>query len=320
MAPTVALAGNPNAGKTTLFNELTGSRQHVGNYPGVTVEKKEGTYVRDGFRLHIVDLPGTYSLTAYSLEEVVARDFLVNQKPEVVINIVDASNLERNLYLAVQFLEMGIPICIALNMIDVAKKRGIKVNATKLASLLGVPVIPTIARSGKGKKELMDNAFQIINEKKQLNPLKISYGADIDPVLAEMEKEIADNHFPTDTYQARWIALKYMENDEQILTLGRKADAGLSGRLEERVSKVSRHLQNTLDTYPEAVIADQRYGYISSILKQGVIYHKYDRNRLYSSDRIDKVLTNRFLGPLIMLAVIAGLYHFTFTYSKLPVE
>ncbi|MBW2515458.1 MAG: ferrous iron transport protein B [Deltaproteobacteria bacterium] len=320
MAPTVALAGNPNAGKTTLFNELTGSRQHVGNYPGVTVEKKEGTYVRDGFRLHIVDLPGTYSLTAYSLEEVVARDFLVNQKPEVVINIVDASNLERNLYLAVQFLEMGIPICIALNMIDVAKKRGIKVNDAKLSALLGVPVIPTIARSGQGKKELMDSAFEIINHNKQLNPLKISYGADIDPVLAEMEKEIADNHFLTDTYKARWIALKYIENDEQIRSLGRQTDADLSGRLEEQVRKVSRHLQNTLDTYPEAVIADQRYGYINSILKQGVIYHKYDRNRLYSSDRIDKVLTNRFLGPLIMLAVIAGLYHFTFTYSKLPVE
>ena len=320
MAPTVALAGNPNAGKTTLFNELTGSRQHVGNYPGVTVEKKEGTYVRDGFRLHIVDLPGTYSLTAYSLEEVVARDFLVNQKPEVVVNIVDASNLERNLYLAVQFLEMGIPICIALNMIDVAKKRGIKINAAKLSSLLGVPVIPTIARSGKGKKELMDNAFQIIHAKYELNPLKISYGADIDPVLAEMEKDVSENDFLTDTYQARWIALKYMENDEQILTLGRKVDADLSRRLEERVSKVARHLQNTLDTYPEAVIADQRYGYINSVLKQGVIYHKYDRNRLYSSDRIDKVLTNRFVGPLIMLAVIAGLYHFTFTYSKLPVS
>ena len=319
MAPTVALAGNPNAGKTTLFNELTGSRQHVGNYPGVTVEKKEGTYVRDGFRLHIVDLPGTYSLTAYSLEEVVARDFLVNQKPEVVINIVDASNLDRNLYLAVQFLEMGIPICIALNMIDVAKKRGIKVNAEKLSSLLGVPVIPTVARTGKGKKELMDNAFQIIHEHHRLNPLKISYGADIDPVLVEMEKEIAENHFLTDTYRARWIALKYLENDEQILTLGRKTDADLSGRLEEEVNKVSRHLQNTLETYPEAVIADQRYGYISSIMKQGVVHHKYDRNRLYSSDRIDKVLTNRFLGPLIMLSVIAGLYHFTFTYSKLPV-
>jgi ferrous iron transport protein B len=319
MAPTVALAGNPNSGKTTLFNELTGSRQHVGNYPGVTVERKEGTYVRDGFRLHIVDLPGTYSLTAYSLEEVVTRDFLVNQKPEVVINIVDASNLERNLYLAIQFLEMGIPICIALNMIDVAKKRGIKVNAQKLSSLLGVPVTPTVARSGKGKTELMDSASQIAQEQHQLTPLKISYGADIDPVLSEMEKEIAERHFLTDTYQARWIALKYLESDEQIISKGQKVNRDLSNRLKEMVRKVSHHLLNTLDTYPEAVIADQRYGYIKSILKQGVIHHKYDRNRLYSSDRIDKVLTNRFVGPLIMLAVIAVLYHFTFTYSQMPV-
>jgi ferrous iron transport protein B len=320
MAPTVALAGNPNSGKTTLFNELTGSRQHVGNYPGVTVEKKEGTYVRDGFRLHIVDLPGTYSLTAYSLEEVVTRDFLVNQKPEVVINIVDASNLERNLYLAIQFLEMGIPICIALNMIDVAKKRGIKVNAQKLSSLLGVPVTPTVARSGRGKKALMDSASQIALKRHQLTPLKISYGADIDPVISEMENEIADHHFLTDTYQARWIALKYLESDEQIISQGQKVNPDLSSRLKEMVRKVSHHLLNTLDTYPEAVIADQRYGYIKSILKQGVIHHKYDRNRLHSSDRIDKVLTNRFVGPLIMLAVIAGLYHFTFTYSALPVE
>ena len=319
MAPTVALAGNPNSGKTTLFNELTGSHQHVGNYPGVTVEKKEGTYFRDGFRLHIVDLPGTYSLTAYSLEEVVARDFLVNHKPEVVINIVDASNLERNLYLAVQFLEMGVPICIALNMIDVAAKRGIKVDAQKLASLLGVPVVPTVARIGKGKKELMDNAAHIIQTVKELSPLKISYGSDIDQALSDMEKEIEARRFLTDKYRARWVALKYMENDEQILDLGKKTNAELAGQLEETVRKVSVHLQNTLDTYPEAMIADQRYGYIKSILKQGVIQHKYDQNRLYSSDRIDKVLTNRFVGPLIMLAVIAALYQFTFTYSELPV-
>ena len=226
MAPTVALAGNPNSGKTTLFNELTGSRQHVGNYPGVTVEKKEGTYVREGFRLHIVDLPGTYSLTAYSLEEVVARDFLVNKKPEVVINIVDASNLERNLYLAIQFLEMGIPICIALNMMDVAKKRGIKVDAQKLSSLLGVPVIPTVARTGKGKKELMHSAAQIMHADNELGPLKISYGTDIDQALLKMEAEIKAGNFLTDTYQARWIALKYMENDEQILSKGKKSKSG----------------------------------------------------------------------------------------------
>ena len=235
MQATVALVGNPNAGKTTLFNALTGARQHVGNYPGVTVEKKEGTYSHQDFTLHIVDLPGTYSLTAYSLEEVVARDYLVNEKPEVVINIVDSSNLERNLYLAVQFLEMGIPVCIALNMIDVAKKRGIEINAEKLSTLLGVPVIPTIARSGKGKKELMESAAHIVREKKEFGALKISYGNDVDRAMLEMEKEIESNDFLTDTYPARWLALKFLEKDEQILSQSRKIDPELSAKLEERV-------------------------------------------------------------------------------------
>ncbi len=319
MQATVALAGNPNSGKTTLFNELTGAHQHVGNYPGVTVEKKEGTYTHKDFTLHVVDLPGTYSLTAYSLEEVVARDYLVNEKPEVVINIVDSSNLERNLYLAVQFLEMGIPVCIALNMIDVAQKRGIEINARKLSALLGVPVVPTIARTGKGKQELMESAAHIVKEKRQFGALKISYGDDVDHAMLDMEKEIAANHFLTDTYPARWVALKYMEKDEQILSRGKTINPDLAAKLEETVKKVSNHLLNTLDTYPEAMIADQRYGYIKSILKQGVIYHKYDQNRLYSSDKIDKVLTNRFLGPLIMLAVLAGLFHVVFTYSEAPV-
>ena len=319
MQATVALAGNPNSGKTTLFNELTGARQHVGNYPGVTVEKKEGTYTHRDFQLHVVDLPGTYSLTAYSLEEVVARDYLVNEKPEVVINIVDSSNLERNLYLAIQFLEMGIPVCIALNMIDVAKKRGIEINADKLSKLLGVPVIPTIARTGQGKTELMESAAHIVQARKRYPALKISYGDDVDRAMLTMEEEIATNGFLTDTYPVRWIALKYMEKDEQILNLGRKLNPELSTRLEEMVQKVSNHLLNTLDTYPEAMIADQRYGYINSILKQGVIYQKYDPNRLYSSDKIDKVLTNRFLGPIIMLVVIAGLFHLVFTYSAAPV-
>jgi len=320
MQATVALAGNPNSGKTTLFNELTGARQHVGNYPGVTVEKKEGTYTNKDFQLHIVDLPGTYSLTAYSLEEVVAREFLVNQRPEVVVNIVDASNLDRNLYLAVQFLEMGIPVCIALNMIDVAKKRGIEINARKLSTLLGVPVVPTVARTGQGKQELMDSAARIVQESTEFVPLKISYGDDVDSTMITMEKDIDANRFLTDTYPVRWVALKYMENDEQILEKGRLQNPELDARLQEMVKKVSHHLQETLDTYPEAMIADQRYGYIKSILKQGVIYQKYDQNRLYSSDKIDKVLTNRFVGPLIMLAIIAGLYHVVFTYSEIPVS
>ncbi|MDM8523898.1 ferrous iron transport protein B [Desulfococcaceae bacterium HSG8] len=317
---TIALGGNPNSGKTTLFNELTGARQHVGNYPGVTVEKKEGTYIHDGHEIHIVDLPGTYSLTAYSVEEVVARDFLVNEKPEVIINIVDSSNLERNLYLTLQFLERGIPTCIALNMIDVAKSRGIEINEKKLSELLGVPVVPIIARSGYGKHELMTSAADLARQKEPPLPLKIAYGSDLDRTILEMEKEIMDGDFLTDTYPPRWTAVKYLENDDLMLSKGRKENVQLSEKLEKMMDKVSEHLQETIDTYPEAMVADYRYGYINSILKQGVISRKDDQNRLYTSDKIDRVLTNRFLGPIIMLLVLMGLYHFTFTYSEIPVN
>ena len=316
---TIALAGNPNSGKTTLFNSLTGARQHVGNYPGVTVEKKEGFYIRGNHRFKIIDMPGTYSLTAYSMEEVVARDFLVDEKPSAIINIVDASNLERNLYLTVQFMEMGVPVILALNMVDVATKRGITVDAGKLSRLLGVPVVATVARRGLGKEELVAEAERIIISGTGSKPLNISYGEDIDRALVEMEKTIRDGKFLADKYDARWIALKYLENDEQILALGRKTDPGLARKLEARVRTVISHLQSTVDLYPEAVIADHRYGFIRSILHQGVIRVRHDRNRLFLSDRIDKVLTNRIAGPLIMLAVIWVLYQFTFTYSETPV-
>jgi ferrous iron transport protein B len=319
METTIALAGNPNAGKTTLFNALTGARQHVGNYPGVTVEKKEGTYIDNGHRLHIVDLPGTYSLTAYSLEEVVARDFLINEKPAVVINIVDASNLERNLYLTVQFLEMGFPVCIALNMMDVATSRGISIDAARLSVLMETPVIPTVARHGKGKETLMAAAVKLAAGKMDRVPLRIRYGDDVDLVLNDISLLVGERHFLTDNYPARWVALKYIENDEQILKLGREKDPEFSTLLERRVERLSDHLESTLNTYPEAMIADHRYGYIKSILKQGVITHQHDRDRLYISDRIDRVATHRFAGPLLMAAVILLLYHFTFVYSKIPV-
>jgi ferrous iron transport protein B len=319
METTVALAGNPNSGKTCLFNELTGARQHVGNYPGVTVEKKEGQYSCGGHAIHIVDLPGTYSLTAYSVEEVVARDFLVNERPGVVIDTVDASNLERNLYLTVQFLEMGLPLVIALNMGDVAKKRGIDIDIEKLSMLLGVPVIPTIARTGKGKEELMEAAACIAREQKLPVPLKVSYGDDIDGALREMEEVIITNGFLMDTCPARWIALKYLENDEQILSKGQRHDPVVSVQLEEITGRVSDHLQKTFNIYPEAIIADHRFGYINALVKQGVIKCRDSQDRLYTSDKIDKIVTNRFLGPIIMIGVLMGLYHFTFTYSEVPV-
>lgn len=319
MEAMIALAGNPNSGKTTLFNNLTGARQHVGNYPGVTVEKKVGTYQFGGHKFNIVDLPGTYSLTAYSLEEVVARDFLINARPGVVVNIVDASNLERNLYLTLQFIEMGMPVCIALNMIDMADSRGITIDDRKLSTLLGVPVVRTIARSGQGKEDLARAVLHILENPQARADIRISYGSDIDLALDRMEAIIEQAGFLARAYPARWIALKYMENDEQIIGLGAEADTGVASQLTRIVEETGAHIHSTLNSYPEALIADYRYGYIKSILRQEVITHAGDRNRLFISDKIDKVVTHRVAGPVIMLAVLFGLYHFTFTYSAIPV-
>lgn len=321
----IALAGNPNAGKTTLFNRLTGARQHVGNYPGVTVEKKEGVYTSgSGAKINIVDLPGTYSLTAYSVEEVVARDFLIHEKPRVVVNITDAANLERHLYLTCQFLEMGIPVVIALNMIDVARDRGITIEVEKLAELLNVPVVAITARSGEGVAELLEVVERVALADREWQPVQIAYGEDIDGAILEMAEQIEANAFLTNIYSSRWLALKYLENDQQVVERGREF-ATEHGReevadyLEGKVAVVGKHLLATMDTYPEAIVADHRYGYIKSILRQGVITHAHDEDRLYTSDRIDRVVTNRILGPIIMLAVLLGLYHFTFTYSEIPV-
>ena len=318
MSTTVALAGNPNSGKTTLFNTLTGARQHVGNYPGVTVERKEGSYVENGQTLNIIDLPGMYSLTAYSMEELVARDFLVQEKPAAIVNIVDAANLERNLYLTIQFMELGEPVCIALNMIDAAKKRGIEIDSQKLSTLLGIPVVPTVARSGQGKAELMQATGQLIGAEGKTEPLILSYGEDIDQALSEMEDEIAAA-MPETSYPVRWLALKFLENDEQILEFCQEENPDLFARLKTIAERVAKHISNTLATCPEAIIADHRYGYIKSLLKQGIVTVHQDQDRLFISDRIDQVVTNRFAGPLIMIAVIMALYQFTFTYSEMPV-
>jgi ferrous iron transport protein B len=319
MKTTIALAGNPNSGKTTLFNALTGARQHVGNYPGVTVEKKEGITSLGTQDVRIVDLPGTYSLTAYSMEEVVARDFLVNEKPGAVINIVDASNLERNLYLTIQFLELGIPVVIALNMMDVAQARGIHIDAKKLSELLGVPVIPTIARAGKGKSDIVAAALERASETDGTAPLRVRYSDDIDNAIGDIAAMVESESLLTDTYPPRWIALKYLENDKQILSLGRSINPELSAKIEAMAEQLTEHLEDTLKTYPEALIADHRYGYLKSILKQGVLSFQQNRDRLYISDRIDQVVTHRFVGPLIMVGMVLFLYHFTFNYSQAPV-
>lgn len=316
----IALAGNPNCGKTTLFNAITGAHQHVGNYPGITVEKKEGFITVDGRRLRLVDLPGTYSLTAYSLEELVARDFLVQERPAVVINIVDASNLDRNLYLTVQLMELGIPVVIALNMIDAARSRGIEINAAELARRLRLDVVPTVARSGRGKEELLDTVVRAAADSGEWRPIHIAYGPDIDPVLKRMEVEIEAARFMTDAFPARWTALKYLEADEQVMSKGESVDPVLSARLKSQAAQVTEHLEKTLASYPEAIIADHRYGFIAALLKDGVVQRTQKADRLYLSDQLDRVLTHRVAGPLVMMLVLYAVYHFTFDYSEIPVQ
>ncbi|MDY7036969.1 MAG: ferrous iron transport protein B [Thermodesulfobacteriota bacterium] len=312
---TIALSGNPNSGKTTAFNAITGARQHIANYPGVTVEKKFGKINHKGYEIEVVDLPGTYSLTAYSLEEIVARDFLVNERPDVVVDIVDASNLDRNLYLAVQFKELGVPLIIALNMMDVAESRGIKINQKTLSTLLDVPVVPTVARSEKGINELLDMVIEVVLQGKEWKPEIFSYGIDIDQSLLEIEEVIKKGNLFNKKYSPKWLALKCLENDRQIIELI-KGNPLITKDIDRICQRIFKHIMDTLEEEPEGIIADHRYGYIAGITKKSV--KRKVESRLNVSDKIDKVLTNRIIGPLIMMTVLYGIYEFTFKVSKTP--
>jgi ferrous iron transport protein B len=318
-APTIALAGNPNSGKTTLFNAITGSRQRVGNYPGITVERKEGTINVANMKVKVIDLPGCYSLSAYSEEELVARKVLVDERPDIVVDIVDATRLERHLYLAVQFFELGIPVVLSLNMMDEAKKQGLHIDRARLAGLLGCPVVETVARSGAGKQELIEQALAHARQRGgKWEPLEISYGPDLDPALAKMVDIIEAANFLTARYPARWVALKYLEADEDVLRAG-QAIGGPAAELELIVEQTREHCRKTLKTPPDAIIADYRYGLINAILRQDIIVQeKTQQDRIDFSSRLDSVLTNRVLGPLIMIGVLYGMFHITFTVGEIP--
>ena len=212
---TLALVGNPNSGKTTVFNNLTKTHQYVGNWPGVTVEKKEGTCRYNDYRIKVVDLPGVYSLTAYSLDEIIARDFIVEKRPDVVVDIVDASNLERNLYLTVQLLEMGARLVVALNMMDEADERNLRIDVERLSSRLGVPVVPMVASHNRGTEELLKKVIEVAEKKEPVEPFKVDYGQEIEEEITTLEKIISQSEIAKG-YPARWLAIKLLEGDEEI--------------------------------------------------------------------------------------------------------
>lgn len=299
MAIKIALAGNPNCGKTTMFNALTGANQYVGNWPGVTVEKKEGKLKssKSGEEIIITDLPGVYSFSPYTLEEVVSRDYLVHEKPQAIINLVDATNIERNLYLTTQILEIGIPVVIALNMADLLAKSGDKIDVKKLSEIFGCEVVETSALKGTGLKEVVEKAIEAAKKNEWKNPAGIFSGS-VENAIEKVEEAVGD---AVDADQKRWFAIKLLEKDSKVieqLHLPASAMAAVN-------TEVTR-LEKETDDDTESIITDERYTYIGSVIDKAV---KKSGKKLSTSDKIDKIVTNRILGIPIFAAVMWFVYY-----------
>lgn len=312
----IALAGNPNCGKTTVFNAYTGARQHVGNYPGVTVDRKEGPVRHGQENVTLVDLPGTYSLTAYSQEEIVARAELASGNVQAVINVVDASALERNLLLTVQMLEMGLPVVLACNMMDEARKAGIHIDIDRLSHMLGIPVVSTVARNGEGLKEAMSEAVRLAKAGER-HVLEVNYGADVNEGIMAMQA-IIEREKLLPKYAARWIAVKLMEGDPELRQELRAANATAAQEMEGICRRVADHIRTGHNVSMESHITDARYGFIRGLLRDGVIRQDAGKDRLALSDKLDKVLTNAFFGPLIMLVVLYAVFQITIEIGAYP--
>lgn len=315
----IALAGNPNCGKTTLFNAYTGSRQHVGNYPGVTVDRKEGTISVDNTPVTLVDLPGTYSLTAYSQEELVARDELSLGRVDAVIDCADASALERNMLLTVQMMEMGMPVVLACNMMDEARKAGIHIDMQKLSEQLGTPVLPIVARNGEGIREVARAALDLA-KKGRKEPLHINYGPELTEAVEALEKRLSEEKILIDRYHPHWTALKLLEGDTKVQESVREARPDLAPEILSYCEGIEEKVKAATQVTCESVITDARYGYIRGLLAQGVVKQDPGKDRLALSDRLDKILTNRFLGPLIMIGVLYLMFVITFNLGAYPQE
>ena len=318
MAIKIALAGNPNSGKTTMFNDLTGSNQYVGNWPGVTVEKKEGK-LKGAEDIIIQDLPGIYSLSPYTLEEVVARSYLVNEKPDAILNIVDATNIERNLYLTTQLAELGIPMVIALNMIDVSRKNGDVIDLKRLGAALGCEVVETSALKGMGSKEVAQKAAALAAKHVHSEPPHVFAGsvehalAHIEDLITHRDGQEAEHHHHADgsvhagsivpEHLARWYAIKLFERDEKVLA-GLNLPSGIKDAIEQAITAC----ETEMDDDAESIITNQRYAYINKLVT-GCVKKGRKRGALTTSDKIDRIVTNRWLGLPIFVAVMWFVYY-----------
>ena len=308
---TVALSGNPNSGKTTVFNLLTGAHQHVGNYPGVTVEKKQGLCRYAGYEMVVVDLPGTYSLTAYSDEELVARNFIIDEHPDVVVDIIDASNIERNLYLATQLIEMDVPLVLAFNMSDIAEQRGLSFDIEQLCDLLQVKIVHTVGSKGKGKTELLNAVIETAREGKIERTHMVNYGDEIETELKKIETLITDKEPQlAHKYSSRWLAVKLLEQDGEI------TEKVHSEEILQAVTSSIEHLRTIFSDEPEIIIADRRYGFISGACQETI--KSTVELRHTTSDMIDAVVTNRILGLPIFLLLMYLVFFLTFKIGDYP--
>ncbi len=298
----IGLAGQQNAGKSTTFNMLTGANQHIANYPGVTVDKKSGSYKYKGVKVETVDLPGTYSLTSFSLEERVSRDFLITEKPDVIVNVVDASSLKRSLYLTFQILEMGFPIVVALNMMDVAKRNGTTIDVSALEHRLGVNVIPTVGRKGKGKKELKD-AIMDTAERKSHDALKIDYEV-LEDSLTSLEEKIRETEL-AQTYPARWLAVKLVEGDEEAQRVTKE---GIGS--DHEILKTAQDVRENFTENHYMDVADYMVGcrdrLASSIIATCVTEKGDGQDKI--TETIDKIVLNRFAAPIFLVATVFIIY------------
>jgi len=303
----IALAGNPNVGKSTLFNQLTGMKQHVGNWPGKTVEKKEGTFQYKGNEIDVIDLPGNYSLTTYSIEEMVSRDYIVNENPDVIVNVVDSANLERNLYLTVQMMELGANLVLALNMNKFADEKGFKIDTDKLSELLGIPVVKIEAIDETGRENLLKEVLKVSKSPNNVID-RMEYGKELSEHIQQLEK-IIDEDISVINAPSSWIALKLLEDDNE--TIRKVQESGNGQKALSKVKKIQRHLSDVYGDDVDAAITDARYGFIAGLIHESVEKPKIDK--VTRSDLIDRIVTHKYLGIPIFLLIMWLIFQITFT-------